>query len=382
MKTKMNTLISSKHKLMDLMRFLYHLLTDRRVQQDLKRYWLAKNKKDKAIINDELKELKEYWGFLPLQYFTHDFYSINCELTLNEMKSYIPGYYFYKIIFPRYDDVKIIIPIIENKISMNKLFKKSGIERSTVLFIKESGVFKSFDGDVLLEKALIDLIKNQKCKKLFIKPVSGRGGAGILIAHRNNDGQFSLDDLIVDANFLKDLSGDYIIETAIEQLEYISNIYPHSVNTLRAITKRDSTGNVGLVAVTLRMGVHGSQIDNSHAGGILIGVNLETGSAFRDYATYEYGSEKFYNHPDTGFKFSDLNIPNWSEVRQHVINSAEKLKDINLVGWDVALVDGGVVMIEVNTLFGLNHTQAGIGGLEQFFITGSPMEYFARASHD
>ncbi|MDX1726590.1 MAG: sugar-transfer associated ATP-grasp domain-containing protein, partial [Pseudoalteromonas tetraodonis] len=157
-----------------------------------------------------------------------------------------------------------------------------------------------------------------------------------------------------------------------EQHSYLNSIYPNSVNTLRAITVRNNNGTVDFIAATLRMGVGGNQVDNSSAGGLLIGIDLNTGMSLKPYATYEYGIEKFDKHPDTGFNFFELRIPNWENNKKEIINAAKKLTQLNLVGWDIAITQKGIIIIEANTLFGLDHTQAGIGGMKDFFVKNDP----------
>ena len=371
---KMKLIYNLKHQLLDQIRFYYRGWTDNRVKMNLKRYKTASNKKDPSTIKREIQVLKSYWGYIPNQYYAHDFYSRNCKLSLEDMKKYIPPYYFYKIIFPQYDDVKKILPLVENKIEMNNLFKEVGLEQSSVFLVKEGTSITNFMGDIQEEREVTDTLSSLSNDKIFIKPVSGRGGKGILIAKKTEQG-YELPETKVTYDFLKALTGDYVIEKSIEQLPYLNSVYPHSVNTIRAITCRDKDGHVSFIAATLRMGVGGSEIDNSSAGGILIGINLDNGKALKPYATYEYGLEQFPKHPDSGFDFSKLQLPNWAMVKADIEASAIKMTQINLAGWDIAITEQGIVVIEVNTLFGLDHTQAGVGGLKDFFVDGLPKNY-------
>lgn len=367
----MNLVYYTKHKVLDHIRFYYHYLTNDRMKQHFKRFKTALNKKPNSVIKNELKHLKEYWGYIPTQYYTHDFYSLDCYLTLDEMKKYIPSYYFYKVIFPQYDDVKAVIPLIENKIAMNSLFNSIGLEQSNIVVVKSDDKLTSFKNDELTSEKIELMFNTLTCKKLFIKPVMGRGGKGIIIAKRTSEG-FEFNDKKITYNYLQALSGDYVVEAAIEQHPYLNSVYSNSVNTLRAITVRDDDGNVDFIAATLRMGTAGREIDNSSAGGLLIGVDLNTGKGLRSFATYEFGIERYEKHPDTDFDFSHLQIPNWEVVKQQILISAQKLTQINLVGWDIAITKGGIKVIEANTLFGIDHTQAGVGGLKDYFVSGDP----------
>ncbi|TMO09577.1 sugar-transfer associated ATP-grasp domain-containing protein [Pseudoalteromonas sp. S558] len=362
----MSYFILFKHKLIEKIRCLYLINFNYRYKDNLRRYKLSKNKKNKALIKSEMKELRDYWGCYPLQYFNHDFYSKSCTLSIEDMKRFIPSYYFYRIIFPQYDNSKALLSIVEDKIVMDTLFKGMGFPSANVIVRKRSKHIFSSLGAALTVQTFEELLKAHCCSKLFIKPVNGRGGSGILVA-KKKDSVFYINDDEFNYAYLTNLKDDYVVEEAIIQHDSITKVYPHSVNTLRAITKRNLEGKIEIVAITLRMGSKGSEIDNTSAGGLVIGINISDGHALRNYATYEYGAEKFYEHPDSGFKFEELRIPNWSEIKNKLIELANKNIIMNLTGWDIAVTEDGIVIIEVNTLFGIDGLQSALGGLEGKF---------------
>jgi len=86
------------------------------MKEHFRRFKTTLNKKPKSVIKNELKQLRDYWSCIPTQYYTHDFYSLDCDLTMEEMKKYIPSYYFYKVIFPQYDNVKAVIHLLKIKL--------------------------------------------------------------------------------------------------------------------------------------------------------------------------------------------------------------------------------------------------------------------------
>jgi hypothetical protein len=355
-----------KHFCVDYVRYLYYLLFNQKHKSNMRRFRACPSKKSKALMKLELQELRRFWGCLPMQYYTQDLYRDDCGLLLDEMKSYIPGYYFYYIIYPTYDDVKLAKRALDNKILSYFTFKGMGFPTATLVAIKKDKHIFSPSGALLCEAA-VSAINDIAVSKLFIKPVAGKGGVGILIA-KKSDGTFKIKNVKFDLDYLKGLNGDYIVEAQVLQSDYLNEIYPHSVNTLRAVTQRNSDGVVSLIAVILRMGIDGSEVDNSHLGGLLIGVDLLTGKVVRDYASYEYGPERYYQHPDTGYDFSNLRISNWSEISATIIKNAEGMILHNLIGWDIALTDQGPIVIEANTMFGMDCLQSGVGGLRRHFF--------------
>jgi len=338
------------------------------------RYKNSKNKKDKFVIKKEMNELKKYWGDIPLQYITHDFYDKKCSLSIDEMKEYIPGYFFYHVIYPKYDDIKKTSALVEDKIKAYFLFSELGYRIVKPLFVTEEGCFDPVDSEFLDDNNLLTWLSKSASSKLFIKPVGGRGGKGIIIARRVNDNYY-VDGKAVNLDFLSTLKGRYIVEPGIKQSSYVSSVYSNSVNTLRVITKRSKkSGEIHIIAITLRMGCSGREVDNSSQGGLLMGIDIDTGHSTNGYAVYEYGSERFYQHPDTGYNFSGFNVRNWTEFKRELMSIAKNMKAINLAGWDIAITDDGPLVIETNVQFGLDHTQSGVGGLKKHFIDGTPLE--------
>lgn len=363
-----------KHLLLDHTRFFYHATVNKSMINNLYRFKNSINKKDSLQINKERKKLQDYWGCIPTQYYTYDFYSTQNSVDNEEIKKYIPSYYFYKIIVPQYDDVKSVIPVVEHKIKMIQYFKKIGLRHSNVIITKNRNNLVSIDNNHLSKENIDKILSDLTCNRLFIKPALGRGGKGIIIAKKKLDG-FYFNQHLINYDYLLSLKGDYVIEPEIKQHPYMTSIYNHSVNTIRAITVRHDDGKIEFIAATLRMGVGGKELDNASLGGIVIGIDLSTGQSLRPFATYETGMDKFPFHPDSQFDFSSLKIPNWDQIREEIIRSAYKLDLLNLAGWDIAITESGIEVIEVNTLFGIDLTQASVGGVRDYFLKGSPTEH-------
>ncbi|WP_051559835.1 sugar-transfer associated ATP-grasp domain-containing protein [Marinobacterium jannaschii] len=350
----------------DFLRYAYYMFFNGRHKFNMRRYRDCKVSKPAPLMKKELKELRAYWGCVPMQYYTHDFYRSDCELGLEEMKAYIPGYYFYNILYPRYDDTKTAKGALENKILSYYVFKGMSLPVPKMVAFKKGGKLLTPEGTVIDEVQFNDILSSVESRKLFIKPVDGKGGVGINIAIKKG-GEFFICDVLVGLKYILGLSGDFVIEEQVEQISFLNDVYPHSVNTLRAVTKRNFTGNAELIAVTLRMGTAGRQVDNSHLGGLLIGIDLLTGKAMRPYAGYEYGSDKIFNHPDTKFDFGNMKIEGWDHIKGEIVSFANKMVLQNLIGWDIALTDDGPLVIEANTMFGIDHSQSGVGGMRDLF---------------
>lgn len=360
-----------KHFLVDHARYIYYITTSHEYKTYIKKYKMCSNKKPKNIIKNELQELHHYWGCIPMQYYTQSFYSNDCNLSLEEMKTHIPGYYYYKILHPEFDNMKQALLLCENKIVMHCLLKGSGIPTPDAILILKSKSLFDTSGIIVDDSKCNAILSNCLSNKIFIKPIRGRGGRGIIVGIKNTKGCFVTNGTNIDFTYLKALNDDYIIEPGLKQNEYINKVYPHSVNTLRVVTKRNSDGSIVIVGIALRMGIKGMQIDNGSVGGIAIGIDKDSGRAVTDYARYTC-SDKLYRHPDTNFQFSQLQIDNWDEIKENILSFSRKLVLINLVGWDIALTDNGPIVIEINTLSALDPMQTLLGGFRDIFVSGNP----------
>ena len=64
--------------------------------------------------------------------------------------------------------------------------------------------------------------------------------------------------------------------------------------------------------------------------------------------------ETVEKHPDTGAQIEGTVVPNWKSVKETMLELATLLPFPGLVGWDVALTDSGLVIVEANTGPGLD----------------------------
>ena len=114
----------------------------------------------------------------------------------------------------------------------------------------------------------------------------------------------------------------------------------------------------------MRMGRGGAEVDNSAQGGISIKVNFRDGS-FCPPATAEHGGGAYWVHPNTGYDFQKNKIAGWDAIKAEITATVSKLTDFGDIGWDIALTDKGVSVIEFNLGYGIAHAQLSCGGLRR-----------------
>ena len=139
--------------------------------------------------------------------------------------------------------------------------------------------------------------------------------------------------------------GDYIAEEVITQSEVLGRIHPPSVNTVRFVTYLSEDTVIHLFSF-LRMGQHGSVIDNASNGGLAAAIDMETGIVTTPACAGD--GTKYLKHPDTGVQIIGMQLPQWDDLLALVDELAHVVPQQRYVGWDLALTDAGWVMVEGN----------------------------------
>ena len=236
-----------------------------------------------------------------------------------------------------------------NKLHFAVWCHRHGITSAPVLFAAEKGEFLpdfSPPGDAALPAG-----------DLFVKPTSGRGGFGAERWHCDGDGHY--------------LDGHGLRLTGRELLEHVRRrsagdgciVQPRLVNhpdiaplsngalsTVRLVTIENERGEFEATHAVLRMAVgSNTTVDNFHAGGIAAPIDLRTGELGRatdvglrpDVGWCEY-------HPDTQARIAGRVLPFWPETAALVARAHAAFPDRVVIGWDVAILPDGPVIIEGN----------------------------------
>lgn len=336
----------------------YQLISNKELLQG---FWNLKNSfKTRKQIFDEFSLLSHYWGGIPLHYFRYQLYAKN--LSEEELKDYIPPYFFYvkynEKIFKNID-----CEYFDNKLNLYYEFQKRGISTVPVLavFDSKSRMFYNPDSrkNVNEQDLLSQLSDNEK---LFIKPVDGQGGYGILVLKRKN-GVITYNGKCVSSIISLLNSTTYVVQKGIVQREDLMLVNSTSVNTLRVVTQLQKDKARVKVCV-MRIGRDGKDVDNSAQGGLSVQINIDDGH-FYPTATAEHGGGVLLKHPDSNFYFKDGILTGWKEIKVQLEKYASLIPELPEIAWDVALTDDGVVIIELNTGYGIDHLQCCCGGMRR-----------------
>ena len=162
----------------------------------------------------------------------------------------------------------------------------------------------------------------------------------------------------------------YIMQEQIKNHHLLSEVYPSSLNTLRLHTMLNRDGSVDFFSAVQRFGAHGSIVDNGCYGGMFVGVN-ENG-VLNDFGCHEphLGYKKMVihdNHPDTGKRFSGLQLPYWNQIMETAKTLHKFFYGIPSIGWDIAITEDGFCFTEAGEDWEMAFDQAVNGGQRDHF---------------
>lgn len=191
---------------------------------------------------------------------------------------------------------------------------------------------------------------------VFIKPILGDSGRGVLSATCKNG------ELIVNgkqmgvSEFAHLLSDKYIIQERIIQSEELSRLCTTTVASLRIITALKN-GKPEYISSLLAMGTGHNKMSNWAAGGVTIGIDSRTGR-LSQYAFYKPGfGGKVTHHPDTGMAFDGFELPHFKQAVDLAIRAHRYFYGTHSIGWDMAISQDGPVFIEGNNLWEIGALQ-------------------------
>lgn len=150
---------------------------------------------------------------------------------------------------------------------------------------------------------------------------------------------------------VEDPGNQYIITEYVTMHHRMAELYPGSVNTVRIVVyKRDGrTPRVGNSYLRIGTSATGG-VDNVAAGGLVAKVDIPTGRYYDAKRLDGVNQGNLVNcpvHPDTG-KLIEGVLPHWELAKKTVLNIAAELPQLEYLGFDVALTEDGVRVIEIN----------------------------------
>ena len=149
-----------------------------------------------------------------------------------------------------------------------------------------------------------------------------------------------------DLTALYNKNRDVLMEEFIVQHPKLAAFNPASVNTPRLNTMLDQNGEPVIFSAFFRSGFGDAVVDNMGAGGMAAHIDVETGIV--DTLAIDEEAHEYLVHPISGQVFPGLQIPFWEEAKAAVLNAAREVPDMRFIGWDVAITETGICVVEGN----------------------------------
>ena len=211
-----------------------------------------------------------------------------------------------------------------------------------------------YEGRPVSKEEAANLCRN--IDEAIIKPSMALKGDGVCKLSIK-DGVTNLDGRTVEEMF-DHYEKDFLIQEVVHQHERMKMLNPTSVNTMRILTYRSGM-EVLLVYAVVRIGRKGEVIDNQSAGGISAKIN-EDGTIGK-YAFGVAGEDRL-ERTDSGVLLEGYQVPSFDKAIETVKRLHYSLPLFDLVGWDIAIDEGGEpVLIEWNGRPGPSQTACGTG---------------------
>lgn len=212
----------------------------------------------------------------------------------------------------------------------------------------------SIDNDTDSEEIIKFINTHQS---LIAKPEHGEQGHGIFRIKSDKDIARLLNER---------LETPFILEEVVENADYIKEINPSSLNTIRATTFVDKNGGIHIISVILRVGSPGACVDNWGAGGI--GYNFDITTGLCDRAGKDKKNRTYLFHPGSGKKMIGFELKDFSGLKDYINELARILPSAKYVGWDIAITPSGYELIEMNCPAGHDMFQSFDNPVYRFFI--------------
>lgn len=299
---------------------------------------------DEPLTEDEIKQIDEYWGKYSFAYPNIDYKSFQTfknrwgKFDVRHCPGAIRTSYFRKYFVNQHYVVGF-----QHKALLPHLYPD--INQPRVVIRQTNGIILDTDFNPLtLDEAveyILKYVREENNGGIVLKQNMASGGKGVSVIK----GESVTKERV--AEELKAMKGNaYVVQGFLKQSEFMSRFHSNSVNTIR-VTTLIMNGRAEVIASLIRAGNGDCLVDNWCSGGVIIGVDKDTGKL----NNWALSNER--THIDTlsnGMSLNeDLYIPNFDKIKQAVIHCHYRNTYVKMISWDIALDENNEpTLIECN----------------------------------
>ncbi len=200
---------------------------------------------------------------------------------------------------------------------------------------------------------------------LFVKPAVWWGGLGALAWTYAGDGRYvgegrSWTGAEVSAELeRRSRERPLVVQERLANGPELAGLTSGALCSARILTARRPDGGVDCLLPAFRLPFGAAVVDNFARGGLIAPVELESGQLIGPAVRLDArcGIRVVERHPDTGEAFVGFRLPHWQEAVRLALRAADVFVDVPFVGWDVALLADGPILLEGNVAWNADGIQ-------------------------
>ncbi len=191
-------------------------------------------------------------------------------------------------------------------------------------------------------------------RDLFSKPNDAFQGIGTQQWTFDGGGWRGADDRLTEEELIAELlersrTRGVVVQERLVNHSSLASLAPAALSTVRILTLRRLDGSIQVVLATCKIPTGDAQSDHMAVGGVAAAVDLETGILGQGVRKND---EAFVipcvRHPDSGVIIEGFRLPHWEKVTQLAVAAHATLPKLFCVGWDIAILESGPIIIEGN----------------------------------
>lgn len=262
-------------------------------------------------------------------------------------EKYFPEYFYTTKLEPALNPLTYC-KVLSDKNLLPYIFggNHSGVYIPKVYLSCVNGRYKTSDNK-LLSKAQAEQYLRNIGQCVFKPSVDTGSGSGVFIA--DIDGEIDKNSNQSVSEIMDSLGKNFLVQETVHNNTRISKICPKSLNTFRIITFYVDE-EIHYAPLVMRMGSGTKLVDNIHAGGLCIGVNIDGTLKTKAYQLgYGDNNLTFTEHPSTKIEFENYCIGDIEKAVNAAKELHKRVPQLGIVSWDFTINDKDqVVLIEAN----------------------------------
>lgn len=251
---------------------------------------------------------------------------------------------------------------VDDKLLFHDRCLQTSLPTPNILAVISSRRKPGDDGRVVREFShLLAMLKGQNRIDLILKPRTDSLGTGVRFVSFRQGRIYDLEGKEIDAAaFTAELSEDmrrdeYLVQPFVRPHPEIARLGAgRALGTLRILTFNDA-GSTSVLYALMRIPASGNVHDNFSSGAngnLIAAIDSATGRLSAAWGRRSDESSRllgcYPRNPDTGAQIEGSLIPMWDQVTRILPIAAQEFQELPCIGWDFAVSEDGVRIIEAN----------------------------------